>query len=223
MANFTVDRGGNRASSVRKALDALVEHFPTMLDSAGFNPDSCVLATRVACLAFTEVGIPASPLACRLDILNAPYVRAIADGWKGQPWDGGEPLDEEHERHVIESGAWSVILGDPRNEGVPRPNGSRGFNAHLCTLVERKWLLDLTLHQASRPAKGIVLDTHYVDVDSAFVRGAVPIVVGNEDGCLARYQVVQRNDFLNAPDWLRVRRDERLVRASVDRIREALR
>jgi hypothetical protein len=216
VATTTLDRGGSKAARIRKALDALTDYFPTLLASEGYHPDTCVLATRVACLALTEAGIAASPLACRLDVFNAPYVAALDDGWNGE-----EPMDPELEREILASGAWAITIGDDRIEGKPRPDGSRGFNAHLCVHVQRRWLLDLTLHQTNRPAKGIVLEPHYFDVDDEFVRGGKP-VIGTANGCWLRYWVVHRNDYLSAPDWLKVRRDDHLVRASVTKIREAL-
>jgi hypothetical protein len=169
-------------------------------------------------LALTEVDIQASPLACSLHVFNPAYVKAMMDGWRGERWDGGEPLDDEHARWLtMESGAHAVAIA----EGGRRPDGRRGFDAHLVTLVERRYVLDLTLHQVNRPHKNIVVEPHFFEVDSAFVRGGVPAIF-DSNGCVMRYWVVHRNDFVVAPDWREVRRDEGLVRTSVTRIREAL-
>lgn len=204
------------ASKAERAMDALEKAMPKLLEDRGFNPDSCILATRVAILALGEFGIKATPIVCRVDILNAAYAKAMREG-RLEPGS----LTDADAKVLQEEGCWALCIGDPRHEGVLRPDGRRGFNGHVVALVERKWVLDLTIHQASRPNKDINLEPHHFEAPSGFIHGYEPLV-GRDESVWLRYQRIANQRFLQAPDWVQVRRDLWEVRTAVEVLRLAL-
>lgn len=199
---------------VQHALDVLVEQVPTLLAGRGFDPDVCILATRIACLALSEVGVKASPLPVRFDGFSPAYVQAVKDDRIGVD---AVPTSEHHEALLAE-GAWHVIIGDPENEGKPRPNGRPGFNAHLTALVERRHVVDLTIHQASRPSKDMIFTPHHFRVTPEFMAGE-SMTFETKGGAIALYRRIEKNTYTVAPDWTMVRRDDPLVKATVKRLR----
>lgn len=192
---------------VERALDALVEGVPALLESKGFNRDVCVLATRLACLALGEVGFKASALPTRFDGYSPTYVQGVKDGTIGE---GAQPPREVLER-LREQGAWTVKIGHPENEGVARPDGRRGYNAHLVTLVERRYVLDLTIGQASRPAKRMFFTPHWFRATPEFMAGEP--VVFESDGSMGTYIRIENNTYTVAPDWTLIGRSDPLVQA----------
>lgn len=203
-------------TGVGAALDALEDTLPSLLTSYGVGQDVCVLATRVACLALSEVGLKASPLPCRVQAFSPRYRRALEAG-EIEAANG----DTDAVARLVAEGAHVVDIGHPDNEGLPRPDGRRGYNAHLVALVERRWVVDLTIQQASRPTKSMVFEPHHFRVTPAFMAGG-PITLRTDDYSTLVYVRVDNNTYTVAPDWTNVRRDDRLVRTTAERLRKAI-
>ena len=110
----------------------------------------CIGTSRTAILALREVGLRADALPVQLAAYSPAYVAM---------------MEEAHERHrqptsaeVLDwqqQGAWAVVIG-PANL-APLQVGSGGYNGHVVVAVERRWVIDLTLGQASRPEKCVPL------------------------------------------------------------------
>jgi hypothetical protein len=199
--------------NVKRALDVLEEAVPAALASSGAAPDVCVAATRIACLALAEVGIKASPLPVRLQAMSPRYTAAVERNELGS-------VDEAGAKRLADEGAHMVDIGHPDNDGRPRPDGRRGYNAHLIALVERRWAVDLTIGQASRPAKNMIFAPHHFAVTPAFMAGE-PLVFRTDNGATLVYVRVDNNTFVVAPDWQKVRRDDWLVRSTTQRLLRA--
>lgn len=199
-------------TKVRGVLDALVDNIPALLAAGGYGPDSCVRATRTACLALNEVGLKGSPLAVGFGGYSPRYVAALRNG----EVDAHAPLKDASgdvlDRLAAE-GAWSVLIGHP---STPRHPGR--WPGHLVTLVERRWLVDVTLHQASRPAKGMVFEPHYLRVTPGFMAGAAATFSSRE--AIGVYQRIENNTYLVSPDWAGVSRDDPMVRSLARTLRD---
>jgi hypothetical protein len=200
---------------VEAALDVLEDTIPPLLGAAGIKPDVCVGATRIACLALAEVGIKASPLPVRVQAMSARYRAALVGG------EIAAVSSEEEAQRLAAEGAHMVDIGHPHNEGRIRSDGSRGYNAHLVALVERRWVLDLTIPQVNRPAKGIWFEPLHFAATREFM-GGTPLVFRNDEGATLVYVRVENNTYLVAPDWTTIRRDDRLVRATAAKLRAAI-
>lgn len=199
---------------VERALDALVQGVPSLLERNGFNRDVCVLATRLACLALGEVGIKASALPTRFDGYSPAYVQGVKDGTIAED----VTTTPEDLARLREHGAWTVKIGHPENEGVARPDGRRGYNGHLVTLVERRYVLDLTIGQASRPSKGMFFMPHWFRATPEFMAGEP--VVFESDGSMATYIRIDNNTYAVAPDWTLIGRSDPLVQAVAGLVRK---
>jgi hypothetical protein len=183
--------------NVEVALDVLERTVPELLAAQDIRPDVCVGATRIACLALAEVGIKASPLTTRVDAMSPRYRQAVERG------ELEAAKGDSHLLHRIGAeGGWTVVIGHPDN-------------------VERRWVLDLTIQQANRPAKNMIFEPHHFAVTPGFMGGA-PTIMVNERGCALVYVRIENNTYAVAPDWTKVRRDDRIVRETARRLRQTL-
>lgn len=208
-------------SRAERACEALVEHLPGALQADGFLPDVCILATRAATLALAQVGIPSQPLACKLMAFSPKYVR-LAEA--GTLQEAATSMTPEEAR---QAGIRQVTIGDPAIEGKLRPDGRRGFNAHLVALVEGRFFLDLTLDQVRRGLPGLdEFGPFYFEPPQEILRPFLarerPLAGSNSEGGALRYERVATTQFLQAPDWKLVNPTDRIVRRAVRHLREVL-
>lgn len=199
-------------TKVERVLDVLVDQVPGYLAGQGMATWSCIASTRIACLALAEVGIKASPLPVQLHGFNERYVRAMANG------EVGPDADEEAVARLKAEGAHTVRIAQPP-PGVEQrsPDGRRGWSGHLIALVERRWAVDLTAHQMTRPSKGMFFEPHRFGVTPEFMAGD-PISF-RFGASIATYVRTNDNTFVVAPDWQDVRRGDRLVRGVTSMLR----
>lgn len=201
---------------LERALELLCRSTPDLLERWGFMPDSCVLMTRVAVLALTSLGVRATPFPVRMDVYSPGWLRAMQEGW--DPTQAAMPAWSVDQLQAYR--AWVVQVGHPDGEHRLRPNGRRGFNAHLLALVENRYLVDTTLHQAARPKHDIAVAPHWFPADRGMLRGELTTQV-ILDGSLIQYRRLDDPSYLSAPDWIEVRpgaaevRDVRELLASV--------
>ncbi len=177
-----------------------------------YRPDSCIAAARVLVDVLDRLHVRARPLAVVADIFNAALLtRAQAEG-------GRLPSDTaEYCRWVEEDGAWWLTLGPGGAE--PEPGKWPG---HLAVVVWESVLIDLTLPQASRPRRGIVLAPVAVQVDRPFLTGECRRVI-ELGGCEAHYLArPEDRSYQAAPDWQDRSRHAGVVRAIVRRVRDEL-
>lgn len=171
---------------IERLLGRVVESIPAQMTEAGFNRDTCILHSRVAVDVLRELGVRARPLACRMMAGN--------DSWRALSLKLGRyPVPDEWEPET-----WCLGIGygpDPRLE---RPR----YDGHVIVVVNERWAVDLTLDQASRPAKGMELRPHFWQVEREFLRGDQPEVFFTEGGSVVTYfPLPEERGFLTVPDW----------------------
>lgn len=115
------------------------------LDAAGYAPDACVLGASALLDLLRRYGVTGKPMASRVVVFNAAAAAKLErDGW---PTDTDWYTDD----------AWTVGIG---GEGptVKPEDRSPGWPWHLVVLTRNPdRLLDPTIAQVNRPAKGIEL------------------------------------------------------------------
>ncbi len=150
---------------------------PTILGH-GISVDSCIASTRIGVEALRRIGIAAGPTAVKVAAFNKEGHRAMVAG---------------HPEWVREQrdGAYGI--------GIGYPTDGPGWDGHLVITVERKWLLDLSIDQASRPEHGIVLKPFFTR--RAFTSKGV-MLLRIPDGGALRYELDPDNKaYKHAPDW----------------------
>lgn len=179
-------------------LRGLLEHA-RLLILTRFRPDSCIACTRIALDVLAHFGVPAEPLPCRVVVFN-PAMKARCER------EGRIPDVTELDLWIEQDGAWSVGLGFA--------NGQPGYDGHLVALAHGRWLLDLSLDQASRPARGIELRPLVAEVTPAFLSGQERLFV-DPNGCALWYERIDNAKHLVAPDWTDQARRVELVAALI--------
>jgi hypothetical protein len=150
--------------------------------------DQCVAGTALGIGVLEHFGIPAEPLPVRLMIWNALASRFIAE--KGTLPMNGDPDWEG----AVKEGAWTLGVGWPNPTGEPSK-----WDGHL-VIVAPGVMIDLTLGQVNRPAKGIQLSaSRFVWPDNATVGMRIPIT--REDGLTVVYSPSSDSRWKAAPPW----------------------
>lgn len=196
-----------RDERARAAMDRLLEVVPPIMREIGYSQRTCVLQTRIATVVLREQGVRARPLACDLLVGNAAWLRLM--GELGRYPNVNEFRGEE----------WTVgVAAENPDPAVP------GYNGHVVTVVEEAHVLDLTVDQASRPQKGIVLTPVRWIAPGGFLTGEAPALF-DVGGCLVKYDARPRDeDFMRAPDWTEpVKTGGRVARVNpLPRVRAAI-
>lgn len=183
-------------------LNRMCAAIPPITAGMGYARRTCILHTRVAVDTLRAFNIRARPLACRLMVLNAAYARR--SNQLGRMLDPDEMLPEEH----------SIGIGFGRGE-MP------GYDAHVVAVVDERYILDLTLDQASRPQREISLRPGHFPAPREFLSGAEPFVFDAPDGTRVHYAAVPDDrGFLRVPDWAELPRIN--ARNPTPRVLEAL-
>lgn len=174
-----------------------------------FRPSSCIASTRVAIDVLARFGMPAEPLPVTVYICNEIFARHVERV--------GQPATEEEARRLFEvDGGHTILIGD-------RPDAdTQGYPGHLVCLLRPDLMIDLSIDQATRPQKGIVLRPFAVPVTADFVDGRSARVVG-QNGCVLRYQRHPHRGFKNSGDWRDASRTAPIVDEIARKIRQRLR
>jgi hypothetical protein len=177
-------------------IELLVKHArPEILKE--FREDSCIATTAIVLDILTHYGILAEPLAVRTLIFNKPFADRIENGAN---WPKG---DEIH-RWCEEDGSYSVGIG----VGTQQPGKWAG---HLVVLVEKQFLLDLSIDQAARPKYNMVLEPICVEIDESFLTGKPRVIRHNQ--CVIRIELLRENSkgYITSPDWTFANRRRKIV------------
>lgn len=138
-----------------------------------FRPDCCIASTRIAIEVLRRFGIRAKPAPCQVYIATLPLF---------------ERLQKQSFTGKFQPGEHSVGIG----YGVPA--GTRpGFDGHLVAVTDDS-LIDLSLDQASRPHKGIVLLPQRIPFSGFPLSGTI-------GQCVVCYTQLNNYDYIQAPDW----------------------
>jgi hypothetical protein len=181
--------------TVTAFLERLCEEVPAAMTAHGLARRTCIAHTRVAPIVARQAGYRAEPLACQLVVLNGKaFARATE---LGRELTADEYQDGD--------GMWSLGIGYGQSPGT------KGYDAHVVTIVERKYVLDLTLDQATRPQHDIHLRPGWFPMPDGFMAGdSAPGVV---NGSFVRYTAMPEDrKFLTVPDWVLIRPSDPIVR-----------
>jgi hypothetical protein len=190
-------------------LNLLLKHGrPEILKE--FRADSCIVSTIIGIDVLSHFNVLANPLPVQVTIWNPAFCKRIQ---AGQPF----PKDiQELDVWVKEDGAWNVGLG---LGGDPEPGKWPG---HLAVLAEGKYLIDLSLDQASRPHRNINLEPLGMLVTEEFVTGKEPKIIQIND-CVLRFLASPGNlGYSKSSDWSIRRRRADVVSAIIRKVGEEL-
>lgn len=157
------------------------------------NPDSCVLATRVF-----------------VDVLHALGERGV-DGMVAQAIVMSPSAAEHSRMHGCDAGADAcpdlgerpmAVLG--WNPDADARGLKQAWSGHLVAVVQRQWLVDLSLPQVHRPELGLECDAPLiVELPRAFFKGRRRADLHAVGGMRLLYNVVPdaRAEWRESPDW----------------------
>lgn len=170
-----------------------------------FRNDSCIASTAVGVDVLNHLGIFAEPLPVRTLIFNAPFANRISN----------EKLVnfDQVENWTKEDGSYSVGIG----LGSKQPNKWAG---HLVVLVEKKFLLDLSIDQANRSQYNINLEPFCIEVDKKFLTGSAKVFELKE--CVVSIEILLNNGYISSPDWIFSGRRKEIVDSTLKFIQEGL-
>jgi hypothetical protein len=133
---------------------------------------SCIATARVAIATARYFGISAEPLACS--------VRASSRLFETT---GGA---EGHSVQVVGS-------------GVLEP-ATNGWDGHLVAILDRRFLVDGSADQFSRPGKMMIVEPMVVELPEWPLTGGIS--GANQHGVVMRYwPMADQRSFRNSPDW----------------------
>lgn len=168
----------------------------------GFDKDSCIAATRVGLDVLGHFGVAAAPLTVEAEVFNAIQIQLLRER-------GGPPKDWKEAGEWMRQGAWAHGIGTRESRG------REGWPGHLVMIVGERQLVDLSIGQANKPEKGIVLGEPIVcEVTRPFMQERERLVL-TKDGILLTYLARSRDlSYRQRPEW---RSDQPLTRLVVER------
>lgn len=176
-------RGGLRMTTTHSRLTQaaafLAAHGPPLIREY-FRADCCIAASKVAYMFMLRLGIRTIPKVTKFTV----HTENLWERYQRGEFDGKFHDDE-----------WSVAIG----YGLVRDE-KHGFDGHLVALAwegDEKFLIDLSLGQAARPQKGIVIpDGIAVNPGAGF-----PVTL-RLNSCVLRYSEGNNRKYEMSPDWL---------------------
>lgn len=171
-----------------------------------FEPDCCVLASRIFLDSLARLGeYNATAVPIRVGLYNPAFQAEMrANG----------VLGPEHPEVAVPAGqqpkAITLGVAKPSNGDTPRPDATYTdatlyWPGHLGVLVRRKFIVDLSVSQASHPEHGITVNGVFVaPVTESWVTGRSQIGGVTERGVFAVYQTnpdMEQEGWQSAPDW----------------------
>jgi hypothetical protein len=169
----------------------------TML-ADGLGPSACIAGTAALVDLLRAAGHRVEPQPVTVAAFNRPALDLVAQ----------DRLRDAYPDEWDAEGAWSIGLGFGMD---PEPGRWPG---HLVAVVDRRWLLDPTLGQGDRTARGLpVPPTLALPVTERWLRYREPVRVATQGGAWLWYEAVRDNPGYRAsPDWTDERR--RLARVA---------
>lgn len=155
-----------------------------------YHHDSCIATARATLDVLRKVGVDAYVLPVQAVAFNRPvWEWAVAHG--RFPLVGSEDYPED---------GYGIGVGvGPENteDGV-------GWNGHLVVIAERRWLLDFSIDQMSRPQFGLTIsEPVIIEVGEKFLRsrGDVAAVTWTGESVIQYATAPEKQDYKNSPNW----------------------
>jgi hypothetical protein len=166
------------------------------------NLQCSVTATRVIYDVLTKLHFKVKPMAVEARVYNPLYTQKLRP-----------PENDEEANKWLEEGCWSVILGDLV------PKAANKWPGHLVAIINDVCIMDLTIVQAYRPDKNVIVNPVFAEINEAFIQGDIQRGVMNND-CLIVYQAVPYNqDWLKSRDWADKKAVENIEKDVLEEIR----
>ena len=200
-----IDSGG-RLTAAQEATIASFMREACVCMSGRYRPDCCIAATRITVDALRGLGFQVEPVVVHCQVFNAVY-------WNWLLAHGRWPADMEEAQALVDAGAHSVDIGNPRDQQQPG-----GWVGHLVALVEGCLLIDLSLGQATRPAKQMYLPPIAAMIADGFATGTPDDFEMN--GCRVRYEPRPGvTSYTASKDWSIPARHAPVLRAIRNRMK----
>lgn len=171
-----------------------------------FKPNCCINGTRVLVETMRAFDVPVRVQVVTFTVYNKRWVERMTA-------KGDWPRSDAEVNEWIADGAWAL--------GVRNGDPADGFPMHLVGIANGH-LIDSAFGQATRPAKGIVLDQVLVaPVKSDF--GAPGTLLSGEIGdCLVVYSPAQDDSWQTASGWQKSAWNMAVVTEMIKAIRSKL-
>lgn len=182
------------AHGVGMRADVLIQHLAAAypeVTHGRWKAEACLPASAMALRVLAAFAIRARAVPVQLMCYNPAWAARLLE-------ERPAPRSPEEAREWAEAGCYSVGIGFPMS---PTANDPGHWNAHMVVvtdspLLQTQVLIDLTLGQAARPAKGMDLAPTLI----------YPVVPGFEDGAPVMLQDVQGSLLAysrhpNPPPW----------------------
>lgn len=198
--------------TTEEIIKVVAEELPTAIKRAGLSADTCILHTRSSLFVFEALGIAAYALPVQVLAMNAAfYARALVDG------ELRGPTSPEDAKTWGLRGERMLQIGDTGDRGRTS-SGREGYDGHLVTVVQDRWLLDASLGAWDRPEKGIRLDSLYCEARPFIMEEVGGAGFFLPEGGYLLYSGLSNLSYLRAPDWLGLRRDDPWVLETLAKI-----
>lgn len=166
-----------------------------------FKPDSCIASTKVAIKVLQHFRIGARPQAVMLEIMNAKFMELFDQ-------KGGYPQSKDESQAWLAAGAHLIVIDE---SGL----------GHIVAIVMDALLIDLSIDQAHRPHKGVVMTPAAGILPSmaSFVTNGVCYEASN---CRISYCPIDNQVFRTSNDWRKGRRTDSVCKAIIRNIQRRL-
>jgi hypothetical protein len=195
----------------RASLDAIIEVLADCCRATilrQYRPDCCVATCAILRDVLRHFGYPTIALPVRVIISNPKLVQLIARG-------ADVPSFEENPQWWKLTGAWRMGVVDNGVVDVGKWSG------HLVLVQPKAQLvIDASLDQANRPARGIDLPSFLTFHAAASFCAGDPVVI-TPNGCSVEYQRIWDYSWRTKPDWTLQARRSPIVRELIHRIAQA--
>lgn len=153
------------------------------------SPDSCIPSTKAMVEALRQLHVDVFALPVTAMAVNAPL-------WAYAHEHGGYPAIGTPEYPEDGFGIGIGYIGDETQPGK--------WNGHLVCVAERRWLLDLSIDQASRPQWNMPITEPLVaPVDEVWLRARtnLPLVIEHETAHIYYWPNPGNEGYKESPGW----------------------
>lgn len=181
-----------------------------------FMPPACTLlmkrdnlrcsitATRVVFDVLAKSNFKVRPLAVQARVYNPLYTQ------KMRP-----PESDEEANQWLEEGCWSIVYGGSEKKVANKWPG------HLVAVVNDACIIDLSIVQAYRPDKNLIVNPVFAEINDEFLSGEIQRGVNN-NGCLIVYKAIPEDDtYTKNKSWIDKKAIEILEKDVVQLMRES--
>lgn len=153
-----------------------------------YRRDSCITSARIGAAVLRHFGVLVRLVPVRLLAVTADLYEKYQQGH-----DLNDPALKGIGHSVLIQGTGRVSVS---------PDGRRLWNGHVVLVLKHPaTLVDLSIDQASRPEKGLVLDEPVVMPvpDAQAFRAGEPLAARNHDGTFLLYRVIEDDGWKAQP------------------------